>query len=72
MANEDAEAMYTMQGVAINSFWSMEPLLGPVDMSKAEGLPQWVILGAETGNRREKEWCRGGNGWTRSCSLRGE
>lgn len=54
VANEDAEAMYTMQGVAINSFWSMEPLLGPVDMSKAEGLPQWVILGAETGNRREK------------------
>ena len=54
VANEDAEAMYTMQGVAINSFWSMEQLLGPVDMSKAEGLPQWVILGAETGNRREK------------------
>lgn len=46
--------MYTMQGVAINSFWSMEPLLGPVDMSAAEGLPQWVILGAETGNRADK------------------
>ena len=44
VANEDAAAMYTMQGVAINSFWSMEPLLGPVDMSAAEGLPQWVIL----------------------------
>ncbi len=54
VANEDAEAMYTMQGVAINSFWSMEPLLGPVDMSAAEGLPQWVILGAETGNRADK------------------
>ena len=46
--------MYTMQGVALNSFWSMEPLLGPVDMSAAEGLPQWVILGAETGNRADK------------------
>lgn len=54
VANEDAAAMYTMQGVAINSFWSMEPLLGPVDMSAAEGLPQWVILGAETGNRADK------------------
>ena len=54
VANEDAAAMYTMQGVAINSFWSMEPLLGPVDMSAAEGLPQWVILGAETGNRAAK------------------
>lgn len=54
VANEDAAAMYTMQGVAINSFWSMEPLLGPVDMSAAEGLPQWVILGAETGSRPDK------------------
>lgn len=36
------------------SFWSMEPLLGPVDMAAAEGLPEWVILGAETGNRPDK------------------
>ena len=35
-------------------FWSMEPLLGPVDMAAAEGLPEWVILGAETGNRPDK------------------
>ena len=42
------------QGVNINSFWSMEPLLGPVDMAAAEGLPEWVILGAETGNRPDK------------------
>ena len=32
----------------------MEPLLGPVDMEAAEGLPEWVILGAETGNRPDK------------------
>ena len=38
----------------INTFWSMEPLLEPVDMSAAEGLPQWVILGAETGSRPDK------------------
>lgn len=38
----------------INTFWSMEPLLGPVDMSEARGVPGWVILGAETGNRRDK------------------
>lgn len=50
----DAPAMFSMQGVNINSFWSMEPLLGPVDMNAAEGLPQWVILGAETGNRKDK------------------
>ena len=43
----DAVGMYVMQGVNINSFWSMEPLLGPVDMAAAEGLPEWVILGAE-------------------------
>lgn len=28
--------------------------LEPVDMSAAEGLPQWVILGAETGSRPDK------------------
>ena len=46
--------MYPMPWANINTFWSMEPLLGPVDMSAAEGLPQWVILGAETGNRADK------------------
>lgn len=54
VANMDAVGMYVMQGVNINSFWSMEPLLGPVDMAAAEGLPEWVILGAETGNRRTR------------------
>lgn len=54
VANMDAVGMYVMQGVNINSFWSMEPLLGPVDMAAAEGLPEWVILGAETGNRPGK------------------
>ena len=52
--NEDAAAMYPMPWANINTFWSMEPLLGPVDMSAAEGLPQWVILGAETGSRPDK------------------
>lgn len=54
MAMVDAAAMYPMPWVNINTFWSMEPLLGPVDMSAAEGLPQWVILGAETGSRPDK------------------
>lgn len=54
VANEDAVAMYPIPPVNINAFWSMEPLLGPVDMAAAEGLPQWVILGAETGNRPGK------------------
>lgn len=54
VANEDAAAMYPMPWANINTFWSMEPLLEPVDMSAAEGLPQWVILGAETGSRPDK------------------
>lgn len=54
VANEDAVAMYPMPWANINAFWSMEPLLGPVTMEDAEGLPQWVILGAETGNRTDK------------------
>lgn len=45
-------ANYKKTGV--HTFWSMEPLLGPVHMETADGLPEWVILGAETGNRREK------------------
>ena len=53
-AAKDAAAMYPMPWANINTFWSMEPLLGPVDMSAAEGLPQWVILGAETGSRPDK------------------
>ena len=36
-------------------FWSMEPLLGPVDIKAAAcTIPKWVIIGAETGNRRGK------------------
>lgn len=54
VANEEALATYATTGANVNTFWSMEPLLGPVDMSAAEGLPQWVILGAETGNRKDK------------------
>lgn len=54
VTNDDAVAMYPMPGKNINAFWSMEPLLGPVDMREADGLPQWVILGAETGNRADK------------------
>ena len=49
-----------MEGI-VNTFWSMEPLLGPVNMSEAKETPGWVILGAETGNRKnkvipKKEW----------------
>lgn len=54
VANMDAVGMYPMPHANINTFWSMEPLLGPVDMDAAEGLPAWVILGAETGNRKGK------------------
>lgn len=54
VANMDATAIYPMPWANINTFWSMEPLLGPVDMAAAEGLPSWVILGAETGNRQGK------------------
>ena len=54
VANQDATAMYPMPWANINVFWSMEPLLEPVSMEKAGGMPQWVILGAETGNRKDK------------------
>lgn len=40
-------------GEGLNWFFSIEPMLGPVDISAAtkNGL-KWVILGAETGNRK--------------------
>jgi len=34
------------------SFLSIEPLLGPIELSR--WLPRWVIVGAETGNRKGK------------------
>ena len=37
---------------AIHTFLSVEPLLGPVNLSG--GTPEWVIIGAETGNRINK------------------
>jgi protein gp37 len=36
-------------------FWSIEPILEPVQCNFAEDTrPKWVIIGAETGNRRGK------------------
>lgn len=51
---EAQNSVARMPWANINTFWSMEPLLEPVPMEDAEGLPQWVILGAETGNRKDK------------------
>lgn len=58
--DETAQAMYP-KAEGINTFWSMEPLLGPVDITNTEGLPQWVILGAMTGpgsakRQPRREW----------------
>lgn len=54
VTGKDTACMYPMPWANINTFWSMEPLLGPAPMEDAEGLPQWVILGAETGTRQGK------------------
>ena len=47
----------------INTFLSIEPILAPFDRSRVspEHFPKWVIIGAETGNRKgkvipEKAW----------------
>ena len=49
------------RGQGINTFASIEPILERFNGCKAELLPSWVIIGAETGNRKgkvipEKEW----------------
>ena len=51
---------------AINTFWSVEPILAPwpdkpINKKNSYAFPKWVILGAETGNRKnkvvpKKEW----------------
>lgn len=53
-----------MENIGCHWFISVEPLLGPVDLTAGTGpMPEWVIIGAETGNRKEKvapdyEWVR--------------
>lgn len=53
ISTEAAEAQ-TVLGTEVHTFWSMEPMLEPVDMDAAIMPPEWVILGAETGNRKDK------------------
>ena len=44
-----------MKDIGCHWFLSIEPLLGPVDLTAGSGpMPEWVIIGAETGNRKEK------------------
>lgn len=53
-----------MRDIDCHWFVSIEPLLGPVNLTAGTGpMPEWVIIGAETGNRAEKvepeyEWIR--------------
>lgn len=47
------------EGFALNTFMSLEPLLHPIFMPGAFGgglltYPKWVIIGAETGKRKDK------------------
>jgi protein gp37 len=42
------------RGQGINTFASIEPIMGEFKGTKAELLPDWVIVGAETGNRKSK------------------
>ena len=54
VSDEDSVAMYPYHP-NIRTFWSMEPLLGPVNLLKETvGTPNWVIIGAETGKRKGK------------------
>lgn len=38
-----------------NTFWSIEPIHAPFKICKRDGFsPDWIIIGAETGHRKEK------------------
>lgn len=59
---EDSAAW--MKDIGCHWFLSVEPLLGQVDLTAGTGpMPEWVIIGAETGNCKDKvtpdyEWVR--------------
>lgn len=59
---EDSAAW--MKDLGCHWFISAEPLLDQIDLTAGSGpMPEWVIIGAETGNRKEKvtpeyEWAR--------------
>ncbi len=61
-SSEDAFRAWQMPLARPNTFLSIEPLLGPIDPGVLNlNTVSWVIIGAETGNRRgkvapEKEW----------------
>lgn len=62
ITNPDMSAFF---GEAYKTFWSIEPILEPFEMEKnKKQLPNWIIVGAETGNRKgkvtpKKEWIDG-------------
>lgn len=61
---ESVERVLEEAPETMNWFFSVEPLMGPLDISEAakRGL-KWIIIGAETGNRKGKiipslDWIR--------------
>ncbi len=50
-----SKEMKAFSSLNYNTFVSIEPLLEPVDLCDASCVnPNWVIIGAETGNRKDK------------------
>ncbi|MDE7245544.1 MAG: phage Gp37/Gp68 family protein [Oscillospiraceae bacterium] len=63
VADTNAKAMYVNPNAAnkLKAFWSMEPLLERVNVSKCLGIVNWIILGAMTGpgsaqRQPKREW----------------
>jgi len=49
------QKMVPMDFNSTGDFWSVEPILEPIKCNFArDTTPKWVIIGAETGNRKEK------------------
>lgn len=63
ITSADDEAAW-FENMGLHWFVSIEPLLSEIDLTKGDcRLPEWVIVGAETGNRTSKvvpewEWVR--------------
>ncbi len=53
ITNQDMPAFFAKE---FNTFWSIEPILEPFDRMDREKkeLPDWIIVGSETGRKKEK------------------
>ncbi len=54
---------------AAHRFVSIEPMMSPIDLDFAQQTVDWIIVGAETGNRRKKAKSSPDLSWLRALNV---